>query len=202
MLRAIIDARALLATLAAAAVGVYGLQAFPVQRDNPFLVIIEARRPEIAHGLAYTYGLLWFSTPFWLASIVMSLAAIVASGLKPSWAYRPLPRYPEPEQRAELSLVLGETHFPDRGGRAPEPRWLQIPERGLYTGIMVLGAVGTGKTSACMYPYVDQLLRWRADDADRKLGALVMEVKGDFCHQVRDILRRTGRADDYIEVGS
>jgi hypothetical protein len=71
MLRAIIDARALLATLAAAAVGVYGLQAFPVQRDNPFLVIIEARRPEIAHGLAYTYGLLWFSTPFWLASIVM-----------------------------------------------------------------------------------------------------------------------------------
>ena len=42
MLRAIIDARALLATLAAAAVGVYGLQAFPIQRDNPFLVIIEA----------------------------------------------------------------------------------------------------------------------------------------------------------------
>jgi hypothetical protein len=26
---------------------------------------------------------------------------------------------------------------------------------------MILGAVGTGKTSACMYPYVDQLLRWR-----------------------------------------
>jgi len=167
MLRAIIDARALLATLAAAAVGVYGPQAFPIQRDNPFLVIIEARRPEIAHGLAYAYGLLWFSTPFWVASIVMSLAAIVASGLKPSWAYRPLPRYPEPEQRAELSLVLGETHFPDRGGRAPEPRWLQIPERGLYTGIMVLGAVGRWKTSACMYPYVDQLLRWRADDPDR-----------------------------------
>ena len=43
---------------------------------------------------------------------------------------------------------------------------------------MILGAVGTGKTSACMYPYVDQLLRWKADDPARKLGGLVLEVKG------------------------
>ena len=53
---------------------------------------------------------------------------------------------------------------------------------------MILGAVGTGKTSACMYPYVDQLLRWRADDPDRKIGGLVLEVKGDFCQQVRRML--------------
>ena len=141
MLRTLIDARALLATLVAAVVGVCGLQAFPIDRDNPFLILVEVRRPDIAHGLAYGYGLLWFSTPFWLASIVMSLAAIAASGLKPTWAYRPLPPYPEPEKRPDLSLVLGETHFADRSGRAPEPRWLQIPERGLYTGIMILGAV-------------------------------------------------------------
>ena len=66
---------------------------------------------------------------------------------------------------------------------------------------MVLGAVGTGKTSACMYPYVDQLLRWKADDPARKLGGLVLEVKGDFCGQVRSMLRRTGREADYVEVG-
>ncbi len=63
------------------------------------------------------------------------------------------------------TLVLGESAFRARRcGRAPEPTWLTIPQRGLYTGVMILGAVGTGKTSACMYPYVDQLLRWRADD--------------------------------------
>ena len=50
---------------------------------------------------------------------------------------------------------------------------------------MVVGAVGTGKTSACMYPYAEQLLRWRAGDPDRKIGGLVLEVKGDFCKQVR-----------------
>ena len=66
---------------------------------------------------------------------------------------------------------------------------------------MILGAVGTGKTSACMYPYVDQLLRWRAQDPAQKVGGLVLEVKGDFCHQVRGILRRAGREDDYLEIG-
>ena len=81
--------------------------------------------------------------------------------------------------------MLGETHFENTPGRAPSPEWLTIPQRGLYTGVMVLGAVGTGKTSACMYPYVDQLLRWRADDPEQKIGGLVLEVKGDFCKQVQ-----------------
>ena len=63
-----------------------------------------------------------------------------------------------------------------------------------------MGAVGTGKTSAAMYPFADQLLRWRAADADRKLGGLVLEVKGDFCGQVRDILTSAGRGDDYVEI--
>jgi hypothetical protein len=31
---------------------------------------------------------------------------------------------------------------------------------------MILGAVGAGKTSGCMYPYVDQLLAWRATSSD------------------------------------
>src|SRR6185437_10354177 len=64
-----------------------------------------------------------------------------------------------------------------------------------------LGAVGTGKTSACMYPYVDQLLRWRAQDPKRKIGGLIMEVKGDFCTQVRTMLAAAGRETDYLEIG-
>ena len=96
--------------------------------------------------------------------------------------------------RSTPTLVLGEAHFASTPGRAPDPTWLTIPQRGLYTGVMILGAVGTGKTSACMYPYVDQLLRWRADDPDRKLGGLVLEVKGDFCRQVRSMLAQAGRA--------
>jgi hypothetical protein len=201
VIRTFLDARSVLAAAFAALVGIYGLRTFPVQREDLFLAVIEARRPEIAQGLAYGYAFLWFSTPFCVASLATSLVAIVASRHTPSTAFRKLPPYPAPESRPAPSLVLGETHFIERPGRASNPGWLTIPQRGLYTGVMVLGAVGTGKTSACMYPYVDQLLRWRVDDADRKVGALVMEVKGDFCRQVRAILKRAGRADDYVEVG-
>jgi len=33
-----------------------------------------------------------------------------------------------------------------------------------------------------------------------KVAGLVLEVKGDFCRHVRDILARHGRADDYVEI--
>ena len=34
-----------------------------------------------------------------------------------------------------------------------------------------------------------------------KVGGLVLEVKGDFCRQVRAMLQRAGRDDDYVEIG-
>ena len=137
-------------------------------------------------GVPYGYATLWFTTPFFAASLLGSLFAIAMYRHAPRLTFRALPRYLPPEERPAPSLVLGETHHDTRPGRAPDPQWLTIPQRGLYTGVMVLGSVGTGKTSACMYPYVDQLVRWRSHDADHKLGGLVMEVKGDFCRQVRD----------------
>ena len=79
-----------------------------------------------------------------------------------------------------------------RGARGKLPAWLVVPEKGLYTGVLIVGAVGTGKTTACMYPFAQQLLSWRADEPGRRAGALVLEVKGDFCHQVRRILGDAG----------
>ncbi len=129
-----------------------------------------------------------------------SLTTIVAYRHPARAKYRALPAYVPPERRPAPTLVLGESHLETTSGRAPEPSWLTIPQRGLYTGVMVIGAVGTGKTSACMYPYTDQLLRWRASDPDRKIGGLILEVKGDFCQQVQGMLARAGRGSDYTEI--
>jgi hypothetical protein len=194
MLRTILDARGLVAMLIAATVGAWGLHVYPVQSDDVFLALIELRKPALFQVLAYGYATLWFTTPFFLASLLTSVLAIAVYRHAPTARCRDLPPYPEPETREHPSLVLGETHRLTTPGRAAEPTWLTIPQRGLYTGIMILGAAGTGKTSACMYPYVDQLLRWRAQDADGKVGGLVLEVKGDFCRQVRGILARGSRA--------
>src|SRR5436190_15767791 len=201
MLRTLVEARAVIAMTIAAGVGMWGLHTYPVQTDDVFVALVELRKPALFQMLACGYATLWFATPFFLASLLTSLLAIVVYRRAPAVRYRTLPRYPEPETREQPSLVLGETHSLTTPGRASGPAWLTIPQRGLYTGVMVVGAVGTGKTSACMYPYVDQLLRWRASDAERRIGGLVLEVKGDFCRQVRMILARAGREADYVEVG-
>ena len=72
--------------------------------------------------------------------------------------------------------------------RAGGPSWLVIPETGLYTGVLIVGAVGSGKTSACMYPFAEQLLSWQAGRPERRAGALVLEVKGDFCHKYSQMI--------------
>ena len=187
--------------VAAAIVGAWGLHTYPVQIENPFLALIALEKPFAFAVLSYGYATLWFSSTFFAVSLVTSVGAIVASRHPDRVRPRALPPYPDPATRPTPTLVLGEAHFARSNGPAPQPDWLTIPQRGLYTGVMILGAVGTGKTSACMYPYVDQLLRWRADDSARKCGGLVLEVKGDFCAQVRQMLRAANRDDDYLEIG-
>src|SRR4029077_16203712 len=97
-------------------------------------------------------------------------------GLRPRMPSQ-LMQYPAPETRRDLFLILGERHRQSSPQRANVPSWLMIPERGLYPGTFIFGAIGTGKTSACMYPYVEQLLGYRATDPAEKLGGLILEVK-------------------------
>ena len=161
MVRKIVEARTLVALAIAGGVGAWGVHAYPVSQEDVFLGLIGERTPGVLSVLTYGYATLWFTTPYFAASLVMSLVAIVVYRHAPGARVRPLPPYPQPEQRPTPMLVLGETHHDTAPGPAPRPQWLTVPQRGLYTGVMILGAVGTGKTSACMYPYVDQLLRWK-----------------------------------------
>src|SRR3954471_18653051 len=141
MLRTVVEARTLVAMMVAACVGTWGLRMHPVDHENLFLGLIAAQNPTVFHVLTYGYATMWFSTPFFAASMVLSVLAIVAYRHAPSVRTRPLPRYPPPETRSAPSLVLGETHFATTPGRAPTPDWLTIPQRGLYTGVAILGAV-------------------------------------------------------------
>jgi len=99
--------------------------------------------------------------------------------------------------------VIGEAsgrHNPRKPVPAKAPYWLTIPERGLFTGIAILGAIGSGKTSCCMLPFAEQILAYKAADREKRVGGLILEVKGDFCSKVKDILARHQRAEDYIEI--
>jgi hypothetical protein len=51
-----------------------------------------------------------------------------------------------------------------------------------------------------MYPYAEQILAYRANDPRHRIGGIILEVKGDFCRKVKQILDRHDRGDDYIEI--
>ena len=111
-----------------------------------------------------------------------------------------LPTWPLSPTADGPAIVIGEVHHPVKLTESPTPDWLVIPERGLYTGVAIIGAVGSGKTSACMHPFARQLLSWQATNPERRVAALVLEVKGDFCHDIRQILAESGREGDYLEL--
>ncbi len=188
-----------------AALGTAGAHAlelpFPGIGDNPYLDLIAHNDP----GLHAAIRVWYYAAP----GVAVVLAGSVVLSVWRVW-FQPLvrivrrgrlPRWPASPNDDAPSLVIGETHHPTVARESDRPSWLVVPEKGLYTGVLVVGAVGTGKTTACMYPFAKQLFTWRADDPRRRAGALVLEVKGDFCHQVRSILDEAGRGGDYLEIG-
>jgi hypothetical protein len=173
----------------------------PATWNEYFLRVIALRDPWTYAVLKASYHIMLFTTPYIGYSFLLSALYIFTLRPRRSPKPQPLPLYPLVESRNQLSVVIGEIHNPRLPIPAENPSWLIIPERGLFTGTIMIGATGSGKTAGGMYPFTDQLLGYRATDANAKASALVLEVKGDFCGKVKDILLKRGRAGDYIEIG-
>jgi len=200
MIRQILYARHFFACLLAAATGMVLYFRAPFPQTNLFLQVMDLRAHYTFLFLKYSYTLFLYTTPYIAFAVLLSGAYIFALKAEKKIRAGHLPLYPEVRKRAELSLVIGEIHHPRKQVPSETPGWLTIPERGLFTGIAIVGAVGSGKTAGCMYPFAEQILAYRADDPERRIGGLVLEVKGDFCARVREILMRQGRTGDYVEI--
>ena len=171
--------------------------------DDPMLDLVLYHTPNF-----YTWIVWWYYLAPAAAVIVGGLVLIsVWRVWFSSWGVGMpnigmLPMWPlNPQKDAGPAIVVGEVHHPVKAVESRNPKWLIIPERGLYTGVAIFGAVGSGKTSACMHPFAQQILSWQAGDPQRRAAGLVLEVKGDFCHDIRQILAVAGREEDYIELG-
>jgi len=197
----VLESRAFLAAILAMVTGLFLFYTRAFPDDQVFLRVIAARAPEAFLSFKYLYYTFLFSTPYLAYSGALSGLYIFTLKAKRRIEPERLPLYPDPHTRSDLFLVVGEVHNPRKPMPAKQPYWLTIPERGLFTGVAIFGAVGSGKTSCCMYPFAEQILAYRASDPVKRIGGLILEVKGDFCHKVKDILDRHGRSADYIEIG-
>ena len=200
MMRRILGSRHFVAVVLAMASGMWLFYTRPFPGDQLFLRVIAVRAPQALMSFRALYIVFQFTTPYIVYLGLLSGLYVATLRIRQRVVAGRLPQYPEPRTRTDLFVVLGETHNARRPGPAESPTWFVIPERGLFTGIAILGAVGSGKTSCCMYPYAEQILAYKADDPAQRIGGLILEVKGDFCRKVKQILDRRGRGDDYIEI--
>ena len=168
---------------------------------DPVAVLVRYHTPNFYTAVVAWYYVAPGVAVFLIGQFLISTSRIWFARMGVSLGLRSrLPAWPLSPTADGPAIVVGEVHHPVRAIESPNPEWLMIPERGLYTGVAIFGAVGSGKTSACMHPFARQLLSWQADNPERRPAALVLEVKGDFCHDIRAILKDVHREGDYIEL--
>jgi hypothetical protein len=200
IIRPLVSHRFVLSLGLSAACGVVFNSLFPINEANPLLRLIAYERLHIFCGVVWGYQFFLYSTPFTAFSMIFSLLYVHLYKSELELAAGSLPPYPDPRTRQDLALILGEVHGQLVPKASAFPFWLSIPERGLYTGIASFGSIGSGKTYGLILPAMRQLFSYRADDSERKLSGIVLEVKGDLCRQLQRILKWCGREEDYVEV--
>jgi hypothetical protein len=138
-----LHARYFIAGILAAATGMAFYFRAPFPEANLFVHVVASRAASACLFFKYSYTLLLYTTSYIVYSVLLSGVYIFA--LKATRKIRggKLPLYPDPAKRTELSLIVGELHQPRTQMPSETPHCLVIPERGLFTGIAIVGAVGS-----------------------------------------------------------
>ncbi len=77
---------------------------------------------------------------------------------------------------------------------------IYLPEKSLYQNVLITGTIGTGKTSSAMYPFTKQLIEYYCENNLRKIGMLVLDVKGNYYRKVSEFAKNCGRENDLIII--
>lgn len=149
---------------------------------NPFNIC--EKSPELWHLLKLTYIVFCF-----IAQIIISNSIFLKlfSKRKKPKCTNEITLNP-----SELNLYIGKDSLSDDN--------IFIPEKGLFQNILVTGTIGSGKTSSFMYPVTKQLIEYNCDNLSKKLGLLILDVKGNYYKQVKQYAKDCNRENDLIII--
>ena len=77
-----------------------------------------------------------------------------------------------------------------------EKKKIYLPETGLYQNFLITGTIGSGKTSSAMYPLTRQLIKYNKEHPEKKIGMLILDVKGNYYNQVTKYAEKYGLLED------
>ena len=120
--------------------------AFP--KGDPVAVLVRYHTPNFYAAVVAWYYVAPGVAALLAGQFLISTSRIWFARMGVSLGLRPrLPEWPLSPTTDGPAIVVGELHHPVKLAESPTPEWLTIPERGLYTGVAIFGAVGSGKTS-------------------------------------------------------
>ncbi len=77
---------------------------------------------------------------------------------------------------------------------------IYLNEKSLYQNILITGTIGSGKTSSAIYPFLEQFISYEYNNPQKKLGMLILDVKGNMFHQVKKYAKKYNRENDLIVI--
>ena len=96
-------------------------------------------------------------------------------------------------QKQTLNLTVGYSKVQNQD--------IVLTEKALYQNILITGTIGTGKTSSAIYPFSEQLIKYKSSNTKEKLGILCLDVKGNFYNQIKFYAKKYNRINDLIIIG-
>ena len=164
MIQQILHARRLLACLLSAATEMALYFSTPFPEDNIFLRVMAIRSATGFLFSKYSYILFLDATPYIAYSILLSGIYIFAlkAGRKIRQANCFFILTPGKGQNF-LSWWARHTTPGIKYPRKRRAGWASRNES-FFTGIAIVGAVGSGTTASCMYPFAEQILACRDED--------------------------------------
>ena len=105
------------------------------------------------------------------------------------------------DKNSKKNLDLKAPVFGLLVGKDMDNNNIYIPEKSLYQNILVTGSIGSGKTASAMYPFTKQLINYEFDNYNKKLGFLILDVKGNYYSKVLDFSKCCNRLNDVIVIG-
>lgn len=94
--------------------------------------------------------------------------------------------------QTKLNLLIGK--------EITNNKEIYISESGLYQNFLITGTIGSGKTSSAMYPFTEQLIKYNMNNKNDKIGMLILDVKGNYCEQVKKYAEVNNLKDDLIII--
>ena len=70
----------------------------------------------------------------------------------------------------------------------------------MYQNFFITGTIGSGKTSSAMYPFTKQLLKYNSIHSNKKIGMLILDVKGNYYKQVMNYAQKYNLLEDVIVI--